>query len=348
LGKKGLKMPQKTLAIEVKDLTKVYPGNIRAVNGVTFTVAEGEIFGMLGPNGAGKSTIITMLTTLSSITSGTALVAGEDVAAHPERVRRAIGYVSQDLAVDDNLTGWENLFLQAKFYGLTNEQIGQRLKEVLTMVNLMDRANDLVETYSGGMRKRLDIAEGLIHRPRILFLDEPTLGLDIQTRQEIWKYILFLREEVEMTIFLTTHYMEEADRLCDRIAIIDRGVIKAIDTPDRLKAEIGGDVITMTLNGSGHDITRALELIKGLSEVRQIKSHAEEYIVIAENGELTVPKIFEVIRDTGMKITKITVKRPTLDDVYLHFTGRGLRDELEGSKEEGFRQRMVMRRVRRR
>ena len=341
-------MQQKTLAIEVKGLIKVYPGGIRAVNEVDFTVAEGEIFGLLGPNGAGKSTIIIMLATLSSITSGTALVAGEDVAVHPDRVRRAIGYVSQDLAVDDNLTGWENLFLQAKFYGLTNEQFRKRLNEVLTMVNLKDRAHDLVETYSGGMRKRLDIAEGLIHRPRILFLDEPTLGLDIQTRQEIWKYIIRLREEAGMTIFLTTHYMEEADRLCDRIAIIDRGIIKAINTPDQLKAEIGGDVITMTLNGSGHGITQALELIKGLPEVRQVKSHVEEYIVIAENGELTVPKIFEVIRDTGMKITKITVKRPALDDVYLHFTGRGLRHEIEGSKEEGFRQRMVMRRARQR
>jgi len=333
--------------IEVQDLTKIYPGGIQAVRGVTFSVTAGEIFGFLGPNGAGKSTTIMMLTTLLRITSGTALVGGHDVSREPVRVRQSIGYVSQDLAVDDNLSGWENMFLQAKFYGLTQAQIQERLPEVLAMVNLTERARDLVETYSGGMRKRLDIAEGLIHRPQILFLDEPTLGLDIQTRSEIWKYIARLREEVGMTIFLTTHYMDEADRLCDRIAIIDRGLIKAVDTPARLKQEIGGDLIALSLEGPPADLGRAVAAMAALPGVRQVKPQGNQQLVVAENGEALVPRIFEAVRPFEVKITSLALKRPSLDDVYLHFTGRGLRDEQESSKEEAMRRRLIMRRTRR-
>jgi len=334
-------------AIEVNGLTKVYPGGIKAVDGISFTIPEGEIFGFLGPNGAGKSTTILMLTTLLRITGGAAHIMGVDVARHPNTVRRSIGYVSQDLAVDDNLTGWENLFLQAKFYGLKREQLRERIQAVLKLVNLEERIYDRVETYSGGMRKRLDIAEGLIHRPQVLFLDEPTLGLDIQTRSEIWKYINRLRMESGMTIFLTTHYMDEADRLCDRIAIIDRGGIKALDTPARLKQVIGGDVVTLSLAGDPAETAAAVRVIAALPGVRQVSPHASEYVVIVADGDPAVPRLFEAIRHLPARITAVTVKRPTLDDVYLHFTGRGLRDDVEGSKEDAMRQRMVMRRTRR-
>jgi len=232
--------------IEVKDLAKTYYspfGNIEAVKGISFEVEEGEIFGFLGPNGAGKSTTIMMLTTLLKPTRGTAKILGYDIVHQPNQVRQLIGYVSQDLTVDDTLTGWENMYLQGRFYHLPKEVIKERAEELLKLLKIYDRAKDKAETYSGGMRKKLDIAMGLIHRPKILFLDEPTLGLDVQTRQDIWEYVQKIRKENKMTIFLTTHYMEEADSLCDRIAIIDKGEIKALDTPKNLKNSIGGDLI---------------------------------------------------------------------------------------------------------
>lgn len=245
--------------IEAQGLTKVYPGGILAVDNVSFSVREGEIFGFLGPNGAGKSTTIAMLTTLIRPTKGTAIVSGLDITKNPYQARLALGYVSQDLAVEDALTGYENLRLQAGFYHIPKAEAGKRIDEVLEMVDLKNRAKDKAETYSGGMRKRLDIACGLIHRPKLLFLDEPTLGLDIQTRREIWKYVNHLREEIRMTIFMTTHYMDEADSLCDRIAIIDRGVIKTLDTPGKLKLEISSEVLNPTLDDvflhhTGHEM----------------------------------------------------------------------------------------------
>jgi ABC-2 type transport system ATP-binding protein len=266
--------------IEAQSLSKQYKGGVLAVDNVSFTVYEGEIFGFLGPNGAGKSTTIALLTTLLSPTSGTATINGTDIIKYPYRARLELGFVSQDLAVEDALTGYDNLRLQAGFYHLTRAEAASRIGEVLEMVDLTNRAKDKVETYSGGMRKRLDIACGLIHRPRILFLDEPTLGLDIQTRREIWKYVNNLREEIKMTIFLTTHYMDEADQLCDRIAIIDRGVIKTLDTPLALKDAIRSEI-----------------------------------------------------------------ENPTLDDVFLHHTGKEMRED-PTSKEEAFKSRMVIRRAR--
>jgi len=234
--------------IEAQELTKIYPGGTLAVDHVSFTVFEGEIFGFLGPNGAGKSTTIALLTTLLSPTSGSATINGIDITRHAYQARLELGFVSQDLAVEDALTGYDNLRMQAGFYHLSRTEARERIAEVLKMVDLTARAKDKVETYSGGMRKRLDIACGLIHRPRILFLDEPTLGLDIQTRREIWKYVNTLRVENKMTIFLTTHYMDEADSLCDRIAIIDRGVIKTLDTPAALKDAIRGEVENPSLD----------------------------------------------------------------------------------------------------
>ena len=328
--------------IEVSDLKKVYPNGVVAVDGVTFSVDEGEIFGFLGPNGAGKSTTISMLITLTAPTSGLARVAGMDVRRHPMQARLAIGYVSQDLAVDDSLTGYENLRLQAGFYHLSRAQVQQRIGEVLKMVELTDRANDLAETYSGGMRKRLDIACGLIHRPRLLFLDEPTLGLDIQTRREIWRYVNHLRSEINMTIFLTTHYMDEADALCDRIAIIDHGQIKAMDTPAALKNTLGGDRVDFRFEaGTPAEMEEALAVVRALPFVSQSGANEEGgYRAVVSNGEAAVPRIFEALAEQPVRIGAISLKRPSLDDVFLHFTGRELR-ESGGGKDEAFRARSL-------
>ncbi len=334
-------------AIEVIDLKKTYRGGIEAVKGISFQVEKGEIFGFLGPNGAGKSTTIMMLTTLIKPTGGRAAVDGFDVVKEAYRVRTRLGYVSQDLAVDDNLTGRENLILQAHFYHIPRSQLKARIDEVLELVGLRERCDDRVEFYSGGMRKRLDIACGLIHRPSILFLDEPTLGLDIQTRHEIWRYIEKLRSENKMTIFLTTHYMDEADALCDRVAIIDRGVIKAIDAPSALKDQLGGDVIFFRFSdGSGDAAAATMAALRELPGVKEISQHGEEKVVVARNGDLLLPQIFEAAQKNGARIESVTLKRPTLDDVYLAHTGRALR-EGAGGKEEFRRQRMAMRRARR-
>ncbi|NLZ28293.1 MAG: ATP-binding cassette domain-containing protein [Firmicutes bacterium] len=336
-------------AIVVTDLEKTYRGGIEAVKRISFRIERGEIFGFLGPNGAGKSTTIMMLTTLIRPTGGSAIVNGLDIVKDSYRVRTQLGYVSQELAVDDNLTGHENLVLQARFYHIPRSQIASRIDEVLKLVGLGDRAHDRVEFYSGGMRKRLDIACGLIHRPSVLFLDEPTLGLDIQTRHEIWHYIERLRSENKMTIFLTTHYMDEADALCDRIAIIDRGVIKAIDVPGTLKDQLGGDVIFFRFADAPQSATAsALAALQALPDVKELSQRSEgEHVVVARNGDFLLPQIFDVAQDNGVKIESVTLKRPTLDDVYLSHTGRGLRDEVGGSGEAVKKQMFAMRRARR-
>lgn len=334
-------------AIEVIDLKKTYRGGIEAVRGISFQIERGEIFGFLGPNGAGKSTTIMMLTTLIKPTGGGAAVNGLDVVKDAYRVRTRLGYVSQDLAVDDHLTGRENMILQAHFYHIPRSRIKARIDEVLELVGLSDRCDDRVEFYSGGMRKRLDIACGLIHRPEILFLDEPTLGLDIQTRHEIWRYIERLRSENKMTIFLTTHYMDEADALCDRIAIIDRGMIKAIDAPAVLKDQLGGDVIFFRFSdGSGDAAAATLAALRVLPDVKELSQRGTENMVVAKNGDFLLPQIFEEAQDNGAKIESVTLKRPTLDDVYLAHTGQALR-EGAGGKEEVQKQRARMRRARR-
>jgi len=334
-----------TNMIEVRDLRKVFPNGVKAVDGVTVSVSEGEIFGLLGPNGAGKSTTIGVLTTLLLPTGGTASVAGVDVVRRPNAARLAIGYVSQDLAVDDSLTGLENLRLQAGIYHLSPDETRQRIAEVLEMVELTDRARDLVDTYSGGMRKRLDIACGLIHRPRVLFLDEPTLGLDIQTRRQIWQYVNRLRSEINMTIFLTTHYMDEADALCDRIAIIDHGHIKAMDTPSALKETLGGASVEFEFSqGSTQDIAGAIAILRPRPFVREIHEMGEQrYRAVVTNGEAAVPSIFDALSDRPVKIGAVSFKQPSLDDVFLHYTGRELR---ETGGEDAMRSRIMMRRMR--
>ncbi len=307
--------------IEVRDLVKVYRGGVRAVDGISFDVGRGEIFGFLGPNGAGKSTTILVLITLLRPTAGRVTVAGLDVVASPARVRGLIGYVSQDIAVDENLTGRENLLLQAGFYHLPRHGAAERITELLAMVDLADRADHPVSTYSGGMRKRLDIAAGLIHRPAILFLDEPTLGLDIQTRRRIWDYVARLRAEHGITIFLTTHYMEEAEFLCDRVAIIDHGAIKAIGPPAELKKELGGDLVTVRFGGG--DAAAAAAGLRRLPQVIDIAGETDgELRVVVAEAETALPAVMRALSELNVAATMITVKKPSLDDVFLHFTGR--------------------------
>ncbi|MBC7099820.1 ATP-binding cassette domain-containing protein [Candidatus Bipolaricaulota bacterium] len=336
-----------TSAIEVEDLVKVYKGGVRAVDGITFSIKEREIFGFLGPNGAGKSTTIKCVIGLLRPTAGTIRVLGVDIQHDPGVVKKNIGYAAQETAVDDRLTGWENLYLQGRFYHLSRAEIRRRGEEVLKLFGLWERRKDTTDTYSGGMLKRLDIACALIHRPKILFLDEPTLGLDVQTRKTIWEYIERLRSEHAMTIFLTTHYMEEADVLSDRVAIIDRGKIMALDRPGALKAGIGGDLVTVRF-AAGDGLEPLLSALRALPEVREVHEIQDgiHRIVVERAGDRLIPEIVRLAQSYGIGIHSIRLKRPTLDDVYLHYTGREIR-EAEGSREELIRTRVMSRRIRR-
>ena len=328
-------------SIVVEGLVKKF-GDFTAVNGVSFSVGEGELFGFLGPNGAGKTTTINILTTLLKPTAGKATVAGYDVSTHPHEVRKRVGLVPQELTVDDDLTGMENLMLQAGLYHIPRSEARRRALELLDLVGLREFADKRVETYSGGMRKRLDLITGLLHEPEVLFLDEPTLGLDVATRAAIWDYIRRLRKETGTTVFLTTHYMDEADSLCDRIAIIDRGVIKAIDTGEGLKARLGGDIIELELVENGLDAVRLLEGVEG---IRRVYLDGGVYRLTVERGDKTLPHVLEVLIQRGVSVKRVSMKRPSLDEVFLEFTGRKLREE-SGSWEETFRRRMVLRRMR--
>ena len=333
--------------IEVTDLVKVYRNGVRAVDGISFSVDKGEIFGFLGPNGAGKSTTIKILIGLVNATEGKLLVNGIDITKHPTEIKRATGYASQETAIDDRLTAWENITLQGRYYHLSGREIRTRSEEILRMFDLYERRNDLAETFSGGMLKRLDIAEALIHQPQILFLDEPTLGLDVQTRKVIWTYIKRLREEHGMTIFLTTHYMEEADILCDRVTIIDRGTIKAIDRPEALKEQLGGDVISVSFAGDA-DPADVLERITKVPHVLAIERNGNgaHRIMVSEEGERIVPQLFTLCEKEGSTIDAVSLKKATLDDVYLHYTGHAMRDA-EETKETHSKARMMHGRARR-
>ncbi|HVB53431.1 MAG TPA: ATP-binding cassette domain-containing protein [Candidatus Acidoferrales bacterium] len=309
-------------AIAAQDLRKSYK-EIEAVRGVSFEVATGEIFGFLGPNGAGKSTTISMLCTLVLPTEGTARVAGFDVVANQARVRQRIGLVFQDTTLDDYLTATENLRFHAELYGVPREVVPVRLRQVLKMVDLWERRDGLVQTFSGGMKRRLEIARGLLHAPSVLFLDEPTVGLDPQTRSHIWSYIQELRRREQITIFLTTHYMDEAE-YCDRLAIIDNGVLVAIDTPEALKGSIGEDRVELHTD----DDQQAIEQLGQHFQIRaQISEGAVTFHV--PGGEQFVPRLFA---ELGVAIRSIRVARPTLDDVFMTYTGRTIRDaEATGS-----------------
>lgn len=313
-------------AVETKSLSKIYKTGLKAVNEISISVENGEIFGFLGPNGAGKSTTIMILTTLLKPTSGMARVAGFDVISEAKKVRQNIGYVQQDSTVDEYLTGKENLVLQARLNHIDKDSIQGRVDEILDLVELSDRQHDSVVTYSGGMRKRLDIAGGLLHRPKVLFLDEPTLGLDIQTRYKIWEYIKKIHKEFGMSIFLTTHYMEEADKLCDNISIIDYGKIKVTDSPKSLKNALGNEVIVFEID-SILKLDVLLSEIKKIPLVKDIKANDDEITVFSSSGDQLMPKIFQISHEHEIKINSISLTRPTLDDVFLSYTGRELRDE---------------------
>jgi ABC-2 type transport system ATP-binding protein len=308
--------------IEVKDLTRSF-GTLVAVNKLSFAVQPGEVFGLLGPNGAGKTTTLNMLCTILKPTSGTATINGVEVTEHPSQVRRMIGVVFQEPSIDDRLTGRENLEMHANLYGVPSAEQKKRIDEVLELVELKDKEDLLMRTYSGGMRRRLEIARGLIHYPKVLFLDEPTIGLDPQTREHIWNYISALSKRENITMILTTHYMEEADKLCNRIAIIDYGKIIALDEPKRLKEGLEGDMITVKAES-----VRALgEKLKQLNLVRDLKESEGELKLVVKNGGTIMPRIVEVAAGMGVHIESMTIREPTLDDVFLHFTGREIRGE---------------------
>ena len=301
-------------------------GDLKAVDDISFAVEEGEIFGFLGPNGAGKSTTMMILTTLLKPTSGQALVSGFDVRANPKEVRQRIGYVQQETTVDEYLTGRENLILQARLNHIPKEDIDKNIDEVLDLIELSDKQHEAVVTYSGGMRKRLDIAGGLLHRPKVLFLDEPTVGLDIQTRRKIWEYIKKIHTEFDMTIFLTTHYMEEADQLCDRIGIIDSGKIQVIDSPENMKNAMGKEVISLVIeNGEAH--AKFIEELEKIELVNKINQDNEKITLFASKGTEVIPRIFQISSQLKIKIKSISLTSPTLDDVFISYTGHEIRDE---------------------
>ncbi len=322
-------------AIRVENLTKTFK-DVTAVDRVSFSVPEGELFGLLGPNGAGKTTTINVLSTLLYPTSGRAEVAGHDVATSRDEVRKAIGVVFQEPALDGKLTGRENLEFHAMMYGLGKEARRRRIDEVLGLVELADRAASLVEKYSGGMKRRLEIGRGLIHRPRVLFLDEPTLGLDTQTRRHIWEYIKRLNRDHGVTIVLTTHYMEEADILCERIAIMDHGRFVALDSPARLKDILGGDVVSLEVEGAAGDL---LAEIAKLEWVKTANRHDGVLTMTMERGERRIPELVTLAQARGVLVRSVNLHKPSLEDVFLHFTGSTIREREAGV---GDRNRMMM------
>jgi len=309
-------------AIKITDLTKRY-GDLVAVDGVSLAIRKGEIFGLLGPNGAGKTTLLMMLSTLLKPTSGAAIVNGFDVAKQPAKVRGSIGMVFQDPSSDDILTGYENLKLHALMYDVPSASIDRKIDAVLSLVDMLDRKKNLVREYSGGMRRRMEIARGLLHEPQILFLDEPTLGLDPQTREHIWEYIEALAKKMGMTIILTTHYMEEAEKLCDRIAIIDRGKIIALDTPKNLTHALGGDVVM--LKGSGI----RLDAVRKLPFVKKVEKRDKTVRLTVEDA---ATHLQELLRTAG-DVDSVESRSPDLNDVFLHVTGREIREEEGGELE---------------
>jgi ABC-2 type transport system ATP-binding protein len=313
--------------IDVRDLTKVYPDGTRAVQGVSFQVERGEFFGFLGPNGAGKSTTIKILITLLDRTSGEASVFGLDVDRDADAIRRRIGYSAQEIGLDDELTGRENLLLQGRLYHLPAAVLKQRVEELLALMDLAADADRSAGSYSGGMRKRLDLATGLIHRPELLFLDEPTTGLDPQNRAGLWKHLERLNKDEGLTIFLTTHYMEEADRLCDRLAIIDHGRIIAEGSPASLKVQLGGDVVALTFKEEVGAEERAAALVKGLALVRDVTAGEDGINVIVEDGGTAVPELMRVLGEAGLRVARLSMTTPTLDDVFLKHTGHSIRQE---------------------
>jgi ABC-2 type transport system ATP-binding protein len=315
--------------IETQDLTRKF-GTLTAVDRLNIKVERGEVFGLLGPNGAGKTTSISMLCTILKPTSGTATVNGFDIVAQPGQVRKSIGIVFQEPSVDDRLTGRENMEMHANLYGVPKNLQKKRIPELLKLVELQDRADSLLRTYSGGMRRRLEIARGLVHHPKVLFLDEPTIGLDPQTREHIWTYIKKLSKDEDISIILTTHYMDEADKLCDRIAIIDYGKIVALDTSENLKESLGEETIEIKTP----EAKQLSEKLKDTQLVSKMAVSTKELTVHVKNGHETLPRIVEIAASVGIHIGSISLHEPDLGDVFLHYTGRAIREE-EGKEYHG-------------
>ncbi|MFA7397409.1 MAG: ATP-binding cassette domain-containing protein [Crenarchaeota archaeon] len=309
-------------AIQTHQLTKKY-NNYTAVDSLDISVERGEVFGLLGPNGAGKTTTVSMLCTILKPTSGTATINGFDLVRQSHSVRKSIGIVFQDPSIDDRLTARENLYMHANLYGVPAAEQKERIERILKLVELEDRAESLLRTYSGGMRRRLELGRGLIHYPQILFLDEPTVGLDPQTRDHIWKYIRELKETHDITVVLTTHYMDEADRLSDRIAIMDHGKIVVLNTPQKLKETLEGDVITVRAN----DIQLLSDLVVkwlGLTKTRIVDGALE---ITVPNAKAAMPRIMELATQNNIYVESLISRGPNLEDVFLHYTGRSIRED---------------------
>jgi ABC-2 type transport system ATP-binding protein len=326
-----------TVALQIQNLSRHFNGLV-AVDNISFDIRQGEIFGLLGPNGAGKTTTLSMLATMLEPTSGSAMVNGIDIKKDPDGVRKSIGIVFQDQSLDEELTAWENMDFHGRLYRIPKETRNLRITELLTLVELNDRRDDIVKTFSGGMRRRLEIARGLLHHPAVLFLDEPTLGLDPQTRNHLWNYIAALAKEKGITIILTTHYMDEADRLCDRIAIIDHGKIIATGTPKDLKDGLGGDLVTI---GSPHPAAIAAALSEPW--IARVEIHNDDVVVSLNNADQHVSSIVTLLNARQIPITSITIHKPTLEDVFLSFTGRTIREQ-EADQKENIRIHMRTRR----
>jgi ABC-2 type transport system ATP-binding protein len=315
-------------AIVAEELRKRYR-TVQALDGVSFAVREGEVFGLLGPNGAGKSTTVRVLTTLTRPDAGRAFVAGEDVVTHPQRVRRAIGYVAQDSGVDWEATGRENLLLQGRIHGMSGASLNARVRELLGLVGLEEAADRPARGYSGGMKRRLDVAIGLVHSPRVLFLDEPTTGLDPEARAAMWVEVERLAAEQNLTILLTTHYLEEADRLAERVAIVSRGRVVVEGRPDELKAALRGDSVTVELarlDGRAADAADAVSAVEG---ARETAVEGGQLRTRVPNGAHAIPAILSALDARGIAVASVTTARPSLDDVYLHYTGRDFAAEDE-------------------
>lgn len=313
-------------AIKVDLLSKRFQ-KFKALDNISFQIEEGEIFGFLGPNGAGKSTTMMILTTLLKPTSGNASVQGFDVVSQAKKVRENIGFVQQEIGVDEYLTGRENLIFQSRISQMPKEKVQSRIDEVISLVELEEKQNEAAITYSGGMRKRLDIACGLLHRPKVLFLDEPTVGLDIQTRRKIWEYIRKIHKEFDMTLFVSTHYMEEADKLCDRVGIIDYGKIQVIDTPEIMKNAMGSDMISFSLIDGIAKQDELINRIKQIEFVNQVTRKQGEIIIKSSQCSEVIPKIFQTTSEMNVEIDSLSLNKPTLDDVFISYTGHNLRDD---------------------
>ena len=313
-------------AIKVDSLSKHFQKS-KAVDNISFQIEEGEIFGFLGPNGAGKSTTMMILTTLLKPTSGNASVHGFDVVTQAKKVRENIGFVQQEIGVDEYLTGRENLIFQSRISQMPKEQVQSRIDEVISLVELEEKQNEAAITYSGGMRKRLDIACGLLHRPKVLFLDEPTVGLDIQTRRKIWEYIRKIHKEFDMTLFVSTHYMEEADKLCDRVGIIDYGKIQVIDTPEIMKNAMGSDMISFSLIDGIAKQDELINRIQQIEFVNQVTKKQGEVTIKSSQCSEVIPKIFQTTSEMNIEIDSLSLNKPTLDDVFISYTGHNLRDD---------------------